>query len=375
VSGTELARVARWLARVGAVGLTAHSLVNAVLLRVPPVAATIPERVSVLIPARNEEDRIGRCLQAVLASRQLPALEVLVLDDDSTDETADLVRAFAGADRRLRLLPGTGNPPPGWLGKPWACARLAAAADPRSTVLVFLDADVELAPDGLARTVRLLREAELGFVSPYPRQLAVSAAERLVQPLLQWSWLTLLPLRFAEHSPRPSLAVANGQLLAVDAQLYRRSGGHEAVAGAVLEDIAIARALRACGAHGGLADGTTVASCRMYTNWSELRDGYAKSLWAAAGGSRLGTVAQVGLLTLLYCRPDPVAYLAGVLGRVITASRTGGRILPDAFAHPVSIAGYAMLSALSWWRRDTGMITWKGRTLPPAAASGVPGGD
>ncbi len=355
-------RVGRALLRTAAVAAACHTAVNARLLRVPPEAAPVPARVSVLLPARDEAARIGPTLRALLASAHVPSLEIVVLDDASSDGTAEIVEALAADDPRVRLVRSTDEPPPGWLGKPWACARLAEHADPASSVLVFLDADVRLAPDGLARTVRLLREAELGFVSPYPRQVADSLGERLVQPLLQWSWLALLPLRLAEHTPRPSMAVANGQLLAVDADLYRRSGGHRAVADAVLEDVALARALRAAGGHGGMADGTAVATCRMYEGWSELRDGYAKSLWAA-GGSPATSAAQVSLLLALYCRPDPIAYAAGVASRIISARRTGGRALPDALLHPLSIATYAYLTGLSLVRRQRGEITWKNRRL------------
>jgi hypothetical protein len=350
--------------RAAALGLAAHSVLNARLLRVPPPPASVPEKVSVLLPARNEALRLGPTLRAVLDSRHVPDLEVVVLDDASTDATADVVSEVAAGDARVRLVRRDTEPPPGWLGKPWACARLAELADPRSTVLVFLDADVQLHPDGLSRTLRLLREAELGYVSPYPRQLAVSPAERLVQPLLQWSWLTFLPLRLAEHSPRPSMAVANGQLLAVDRGLYDRAGGHRLAAGAVLEDIAVARVLRAAGASGGMVDGTSVATCRMYTGWTDVRDGYAKSLWATAGGSPGGSAAQILLLLALYCRPDPLTYVAGVLSRVVAAHRTGGRAFPDALLHPVSVATWAGLTALSWRRHLTGNATWKDRPLP-----------
>jgi hypothetical protein len=368
----------RSVLRGAALGLAAHGVLNARLLRVPPPPATVPEKVSVLLPARNEMLRLGPTLRAVLESRQLPELEVVVLDDASTDGTADLVTQVAAGDPRVRLVRRDTEPPPGWLGKPWACAQLAELADPRSTVLVFLDADVQVEPDGLSRTLRLLREAELGFVSPYPRQVAASAAERLVQPLLQWSWLTFLPLRLAEHSPRPSLAVANGQLLAVDRVVYDRAGGHRLVADAVLEDIAVARVLRAAGASGGMVDGTAVASCRMYTGWPEVRDGYAKSLWAAAGGSPVASAAQVLLLLALYCRPDPVTYAAGVLSRIVAARRTGSRMFPDALLHPLSVATWAGLTALSWRRHLAGGATWKDRPLPGrrsdrgAAAGGPP---
>ena len=368
--------------RCAAWGLAGHTALNAGLLRTPPPARTVAEPVAVLLPVRDERDRVEPCLRALLAQTHVPMLSVLVLDDASTDGTADLVRQVAGGDERVRLLTGA-VPPAGWLGKPWACQQLAdqatgpASADPRgltrltattrtgggSTVLAFVDADVVLAPDAVARAVGLLRGAGLAFVSPYPRQVAKSAAERLVQPLLQWSWLCLLPLRVAERTPRLSMAVANGQLLVVDATAYRVSGGHAAAPLAVLEDVALARTLRAAGGRGGMADGTALATCRMYRGWGELRDGYTKSLWAAAGGSPAGSLAQAALLGALWLRPDPVTLAAGVVSRAVAARRTGSRVLPDALAHPASVARWAALTALSWSRHRRGTLTWKGRPV------------
>jgi hypothetical protein len=197
----------------------------------------------VLLPVRNEADRVEPCLRALLRQTAGDRMELIVLDDCSTDGTAEVVRRVAGPDR-VRLLAGR-PPPPGWLGKPHACQQLADAADPASEVLVFLDADVLLAPHAVAATVHLVHAAGLDLVSPYPRQQAGSVAERLVQPLLQWSWLTFLPLRWAERSPRPSLAAANGQLLAVRRAAYRRAGGHAAVRTEVLDDLALLRAVKA----------------------------------------------------------------------------------------------------------------------------------
>jgi hypothetical protein len=367
-------KLSRQLARIVAWALTMQTARNNRLLRRGPQltpGAVTAERVSVLLPLRDEAHRAGPCLQALAGQIAVPGVEFVVLDDESRDATGDVVASALGGDRRLRLIRGHGGPPPGFLGKPWACARLAAAADPRSSVLVFLDADVVLAPDALARTVALLRQARLDFVSPYPRQLAGSVAERLVQPLLTWSWLTLLPLRRAERSRRPSLAIANGQLLAVDAACYRACGGHAApgVRSSVLEDIALARALRAHGGSGGMADGADLATCRMYDGWPQLRDGYAKSLWAAAGGSRLSSAGQIALLGWLYLRPDPVTYLAGVVSRIIAARRTGQRALPDALGHPFSIALLGALTAHSWRLRLRGALAWKGRPVTPALAA------
>jgi hypothetical protein len=202
--------------------------------------------------------------------------------------------------------------------------------------------------------------------------VAVTAAERLVQPLLQWSILTFLPLRVAERSPRPSMSAANGQLLAVDARAYRRAGGHAAVRAEMLEDIALLRAVKRSGGRGGTVDGSRLATCRMYDGWPAVREGYAKSLWSAFG-SPAGAVATCGLLGLAYVlpplaalrgfRPGLVGYLAGVAGRAAVGRRVGSRVLPDAFAHPLSIAMFSWLTGQSVARRRRRSLTVRGRRL------------
>lgn len=358
-----------------AAALTLHTWVNLRLLRVPPVdPAPVAERVSVLLPLRDEAARVGPCLRALLAQERLADLEVLVLDDGSADGTGEVVaEAFADAVPSRPLPPRllTGAPlAPGWLGKPHACAQLADAAT--GSVLVFLDADVVVEPRGVAATVALLRSSGLDLVSPYPRQVAGTLAERLVQPLLAWSWATTLPLRAAERSRRPSLCAANGQLLAVDANAYRRCGGHGAVRAAVLDDVELLRALKRSRGRGVVADGTAVATCRMYTGWSELREGYAKSLWAAFG-SPAGALGAVGLLEWAYVLPavaalrgsrvGQVGFAAGVLGRVLVARRVRGRVWPDSLAHPVSVTLVAWLTVRSMLGHRRGSLRWKGRAV------------
>ena len=288
-----------------------------------------------------------------------------MLDDGSQDRTAELLATVD--DPRVRVI--TGAPlPDGWLGKPWACQQLADAAT--GDTLVFLDADVRLASSGLAATVAML--GGLDLVSPYPRQEAVSVAERLVQPLLQWTWLTFLPLRLAETSPRPSLAAANGQLIAVTREAYEAAGGHRAVRGEVIEDVALLRAVKRSGGRGTVVDGTAIATCRMYDNGRALADGYTKSLWSAFG-SPAGAAAVMGTLTVLYVVPPVAAlrgsrtgllgYAAGVAGRIASARRTGGRVWPDAFLHPLSVLALAGLTARSVRAQRAGTLTWKGRSL------------
>ncbi len=374
-------RVAEDTVAVAATGATlraAHSLLNWRLLRKTPAEPTEEEArptVSVLIPARDEADRLGPTLESVLDQKGVE-LEVLVLDDASTDDTAVVARAVADGDRRFTLLDGRPLPA-GWLGKPYACWQLAQAAT--GEVLVFLDADVILHEGALAACVDMLHQGDIHLLSPYPRQVAHGVAERLVQPLLQWSWLTFLPLRLAERVRAPSMSAANGQLLVVRADAYRAVGGHDHVRGEVIEDVELARVFKRAGMRVGMADGTDLATCRMYDGWAELREGYAKSLWKAFG-SRRGGIAVIALLALLYLVPPigllagvalrrrrmavagGLGYLAAVGGRAHVAARTGGRV-PDALAHPVSVGMLAHLVRESWQRRRIGALSWKGRPV------------
>jgi hypothetical protein len=325
----------------------------------------------VLLPVRDEAHRVAACLESLLAQRHVPDLRVIVLDDGSSDGTADVVRAVGG--ERVTLVSGAA-PPAGWLGKPYACHQLAAHAD--ADILVFVDADVVLRPDAVAAAVALLDGFDL--LSPYPRLLAVSPGERLVQPLLAWSWLTFLPLRAMERSRRPSLAAAGGQFLVLTRTGYDRAGGHAAVRGEVLEDIALARRVKRAGGRIALADGSSLATCRMYGGWADLSAGYRKSLWAAFG-SPAGAFLVTTALLLLYVAPillaglggswlgaGAVAYGLGVLGRVVAARATGARAWPDALAHPVSIVLFGWLVAGSFATRGT--ARWKGRPVWPPSS-------
>jgi hypothetical protein len=371
-------RPARAAVRLGsglAVAGTVHSLWNLRRLRVPPTdPPPAAEPVAVLLPVRNEARRVEPCLRGVLGQEGLRDVRLLVLDDQSTDGTADLIRQAANGDPRVTVLSGAPLPE-GWWGKPWACQQLVdslASLGFSPSVLVFVDADVVLAPRAISVAVATLRWTGLDLVSPYPRQIAETLAERLVQPLLQWSWLTTLPLRLAERSSRASLTAANGQFLVVDAAAYARAGGHAAVRDDVLDDIGLLRAVKAAGGRGVVVDGTDLATCRMYDGWTSLRTGYRKSLWRAFGGPA-GAAAVTGALGLAYVVPPLAAlrgsrvglvgYAAAVAGRVAVGRRVGARVWPDALGHPASVVTLAGLIVDSVVAHHRGRIIARGRRL------------
>ncbi len=349
-------------------------------------AEPVDESVTVVVPARNEADRIAGLVTDLRGQILLGTLRVIVLDDDSTDATARIAEHAFDGDSRFALIRSTTPPAAGWLGKTAACRTAAEHAarlvDPtRPGVLVFLDADVRLAPDAVAAAVTALRRTGTDLVCPWPRQDAVTATERLIQPLLCWSWFSMLPVRLANGSRRPSTAVACGQFLVFDAAAYFRMGGHAVVADSLTEDLDIARAVRRHGGRTAVVAAQDRASCRMYTDSGALRAGHTRWLWTAYG-SAAGSTAVAAAAALTYLVPPAAmlfgrgstrrwgaaGYLAAAASRLAArAVETGRRPdrgdLLDAAAHPVSIVGLIGLTAASHRGLRRGGLRWKDRPI------------
>jgi glycosyltransferase involved in cell wall biosynthesis len=168
------------------------TLINSLTMRVIRESKeVINSSVNILIPMRNEEGNVESILSSVQSQVGLTDFSILVLNDHSTDSTAEKLQTYEGID----VLQGT-ELPTGWLGKNWACQQLAQKS--HSEYLVFLDADVQLAPTAVASAIALMQREELDFLSPHPREIAGTFMEKIIQPLLQWSWLSSVPLRIAE---------------------------------------------------------------------------------------------------------------------------------------------------------------------------------
>jgi hypothetical protein len=354
-----------------------HSFLNLKLLRKPVEFSVVSEPISILLPVLNEAERIAPTLQSLMEQRGVPNLDLIIRDDGSTDQTISLInRLTKNAPFKVQLITDDQSAPAGWISKSWSCQRMSEIAT--GTTLVFIDADVKFSPTAIAQAVSTLRSSGLDLISPYPKQAAVTWSERIIQPLLQWSWITFLPLRIAERSSNPSLTAANGQFLVIDANRYRSCGGHGANPAAVLDDIALLQAVKSDGGCGIVVDGTNLATTRMYRNVTELTEGYTKSLWSAVGGrlqSRLLSlflvisyvvppIAAVTRSNPKIQRAGAIGFLAAILSRIAVAKRTGSRELPDAVTHPIAITGYVVLSEISWRQRLKGKLLWRGRKIP-----------
>ncbi|MGB8166031.1 MAG: glycosyltransferase family 2 protein [Chthoniobacteraceae bacterium] len=350
----------------------------------PPPAAARRVRCSVLIPARNEEANIAACLESVLVAPQ-PEMEVVVLDDASTDRTAAIVSEFAQRDPRVRL--ESAPPlPPGWCGKQHACHVLAGLA--RQPLLIFLDADVRLEADAIDRMSAFMEQSGAALASGVPRQVTGTISEMLLIPLIHFVMLGFLPIDRMRRTRDPACSAGCGQLFVADATAYATCGGHATIGGALHDGSKLARVFRAAGFATDLFDATSVAECRMYATNVDTWSGLGRAAHEALGSPQLigpATFLLFGgqilppalLLELLTGRTSsPLALalaaagtLAAFAPRLIGVARFR-QSLVGAMLHPL---GVAALLAINWFafvrslRRRPAM--WKGRAYTAAQAS------
>lgn len=336
--------------------------------------------VSVLVPARNEAGVIERLARDVLASRGID-LELVILDDDSTDGTGVIVERLAAADARVRLV--RGRPlPAGWCGKQHACWQLAQAA--KHDTWVFLDVDVIPQPDAISRSLAFLDASGAALVSGFPRQTTGSFLEWLLLPLIHFVLLGFLPLSRSRSDNSPGLAAGCGQWFVTTRAAYDRAGGHATIRASLHDGIKLPRAYRRAGLTTDIFDASDIASCRMYTRSLDVWRGLAKNategigapativpftLLLAAGQVLPFVLAATGLA--MNWRAWPAWTIAATLGacclalfpRLAEATRFG-QSFTSALAQPLAIAVFLAIQWYALARKLLGLKTsWRGRPL------------
>lgn len=328
--------------------------------------------VSLLIPARNEVQNIDQCLGGLL-NQDYPHLEIIVLDDHSTDGTAEILARLQHRHPQLLFL--SGQPlPPGWTGKNWACQQLFRAS--RGDYLIFVDADTRHAPSAVRKTVGWMQQLKLGMLSAFPTQETGTLAEKLVIPVIDILLYGTLPLWLTYNGRSDKFVAANGQWLAFRRKDYQALGGHEAVRDRIVEDMELVRRARRAGIATLTLTGNALLSCRMYRSAGEVWEGFSKNLFGIAG---YNPAIFLGLLLMLWSAmilPYFLLFFPGV--RQLALAAVGMNLLlrlllalcfrhpfwTSLLLHPLGVALTGVIGLNSLFRAGRGTVRWKGREIP-----------
>ena len=334
-------------------------------------------RVSVLVPARNEEANIERCVASLLA-QDYPDFEVLVLDDESTDGTGCILARLAAADPRLRVL--SGRPlEAGWRGKNWACAQLAAQAN--GELLFFTDADTHHQPQTLRAFATALIGEGADLLGGFPRQEVETLGEQFIVPFFSWVVYCFTPLALGYRLRFPALSTAVGQALLFRRAAYEGIGGHRAVRAAIVEDLALARQIKAHGYNWRMMRLTDLVACRMYRTGGEAAAGLSRNLFAAFDFRVIPYVFAWAWLLVMFLAPflalgrhalgqpvdAPVAAILVCIGLALGlwlfVYRQLGLPLRLAPLYPFPMLVMVGVAWRSLWLGLRGRLEWKGRGM------------
>ncbi|MFZ6034040.1 MAG: glycosyltransferase [Melioribacter sp.] len=242
---------------------------------------TKQEKISILIPARNEEKNIAGLLNNLTKIKNAN-LEIIVYNDGSNDNTAKIVEDFVESDGRIKLITGEALPD-GWRGKNFACHQMSKIA--MGDYFLFIDADVRIEGDIITDAVAYVKKYGLGLLSLFPKQIMVTFGEKISVPVMNYILLTLLPLVLVRLSPFKSHSAANGQFMFFDAKTYKRFMPHKMFRNSLVEDIEIARYLKSEKTKIACVTGDERVVCRMYSSYAEALNGFSKNILMFFGNS------------------------------------------------------------------------------------------
>ncbi len=323
--------------------------------------------VSVLIPARNEEKNIGRVLEDLL-NQDYQQIEVIVFNDMSDDNTAEIVTAFAGRDNRIRLIHAD-RLPEEWLGKNRACHILSQHA--AGTYFLFLDADVSVGNRLIGNAISYMNRFDLALVSIFPKQIMLTWGEKITVPVMNYILLTLLPLILVRKSRFSSLAAANGQFMFFNSAVYKSLHPHEKMKNNLVEDIEIARYLKKEHYQVACLTGDSSIQCRMYSGAKDAVRGFSRNVSAFFGNSILMAsffwlITSFGFIAVLYSLSLPLFlsyvlfyFLTRIIVSVVSEQNTAENLLL-LFPQQISFGLFIYHTIIN---KKNKIYHWKGREI------------
>jgi len=347
---------------------TLISLVNLMSrLHLPDQKPASFPKVSVLIPARNEEAVLGRLLNT-LEKQDYPDFEVIVCDDHSSDNTEEILNWIAGENERFHWFLGE-KLPEDWLGKNFACHQLAQKASGK--YLIFLDADVELSPDAISKAVAFFLGNGLSLLSVFPQQKMETFAEQITVSVMNWILQSLLPMILVRKTNFPSLSAANGQLMMFDAEDYRSHQWHSRVRNQNVEDIRLARMMKVEGLNIAVLLGNNDIFCRMYRKFDEAVVGFSRNIHEYFGGRRF---VMLTFWFIICFGPFIVFIVNGwtffslfvllvLANRLFVAAANRQNIFLSVLMHPLQMISFTAIVFYNIFKRIKKETTWKGRKI------------
>ncbi|MBM1107028.1 glycosyltransferase family 2 protein [Aurantibacter crassamenti] len=335
------------------------------LPKVVSIAST--PSISILIPARNEEENIGTLLEQ-LSTLNYGVLEIIVCNDHSEDNTVSIVKQWATRNPSIKLIHGQ-QLPKGWLGKNYACHQLSQVAT--GDILLYLDADVSVKSDLLERSISHFQKHELHLLSIFPKQVMLSFGEKISVPLMNWILLSLLPLSLIRKSKMEAFSAANGQFMMFNSVTYKAIWPHEKCKSHQVEDIAIMRWFKKNNLAVDTRLGDNDISCRMYVALDDAIEGFTKNIFQFFGNSVVTTIA-FGIITtaapfILYFYMGlewVIAYLLGIVSiRIFVSLASQQSVLQNVlFALPQHLVflGIIIKGLINNQRKK---LLWKGRNI------------
>ncbi|TFF99096.1 MAG: glycosyltransferase [Promethearchaeota archaeon] len=232
-------------------------------------------KVSILVPARNEEDSIEKCIISLL-NQNYPSFEVIVLNDNSADRTGMILESIKKKYENLIIINGNEKPKE-WIGKNWACHQLSQKAE--GELYLFTDADTYHKENSLVNAVNCFMYKKLDLLTVIPKQIVKSWSEQFIIPIMHWSILSFLPIKLAEKVKSPKLQITIGQYMLFRGSKYQKMGGHETIKTEIIDDMPLGRLTKSLGYKWGIADGSDNIECRMYKNFKEVYNGFTRTLF------------------------------------------------------------------------------------------------